>query len=424
MYAVLLLSSLAFADNDGFWSLLGASGYAGTVTINNATGSSLFYWQFNSLQSSIFTDTRPLVLWLQGGPGCAGESGMLGERISPLFIDDAQNPHFNNLTWGLYLHLIEVDFPLNAGFSYATTPNDLVNNTVGAVSYLYSFLQRLSVKYPSWFNRDFYIFGESYAGHWVPALAFKIYNENLSANVTGNTVIRLKGIGIGDPLGDALYQTSAYDTYAYDLGLTNLVQKADIMTTESLIVASINQGNYVAANNYMNQVEDQLELYSNNVSLYNIRVYTYEDMGDYEDWLNQAATKTLLRAPSNITWQDCNNDIFLAFSADITAGFISTMMPTLISNMKVMIYNGQDDLIINVNGVENWISNFKWPYISNFLASRRGAWNVAGNIAGYVQTFSNLTFVQVLKAGHFVPFDQQIAARDMVYRFIFNQGWN
>ena len=62
--------------------------------------------------------------------------------------------------------------------------------------------------------------------------------------------------------------------------------------------------------------------------------------------------------------------------------------------------------------------------MSNFLNSRRGIWNVAGQIAGYVQTYSNLTYVQIINAGNQAVLNQPLAARDMVNRFILNQGWN
>ena len=127
---------------------------------------------------------------------------------------------------------------------------------------------------------------------------------------------------------------------------------------------------------------------------------------------------------NNQTWVGCNDDIYNAFSADIVQGFISTMMPYVLSSIKVLIYNGQDDFIINAIGVENFIANLKWNKIIDFLKSRKVVWNVNGEIAGYVQSYSNLTFATVLKAGHFSPFDQPFAVRDMVNRFILNQGWN
>ncbi|OMJ89399.1 hypothetical protein SteCoe_8506 [Stentor coeruleus] len=424
MLISLVLITLAQADTDGPWSLLGASGYAGEIVVNSTSGSSLFYWQFNAIDGNIEHDKLPLIMWMQGGPGCSGEAGMLGERISPIYIDDNAQPHFNNNTWAKHYHLISVDYPYGAGFSYATNPSDYKNSTAGASSYLYTFLQILAKKYPNWFNRDFYIFGESYAGHWVPGIAYKILTENQSAKVTGVIPLPLKGIAMGDPMCDALYQTQNYGDVAFDLGLVNRVQNVLINLTESQIAFNIKGGNYVAANNYLNDVENDLETYSYGVNLYNMRTYAMPDMGDYPDWLANSTTKDMLHVPSNINWVDCNNDVYNAFSADITAGFVTNWMPSLLSNMRVMVYNGQDDLIINTRGVENWFPAINWPYMSNFLKSRKVVWRVQGNIAGYAQEYSNMTFVIVQKAGHFSPYDQPTAVLNMVTRFINGEGWN
>ena len=99
MLIILLIFSIANSkDSDGPWTLLGLTGYAGEVVINSRDGSSLFYWQFNALNSNIFNDTKPLIIWFQGGPGCSGMTGMLGEKISPIYIDDNMIPSFNNYT--------------------------------------------------------------------------------------------------------------------------------------------------------------------------------------------------------------------------------------------------------------------------------------------------------------------------------------
>ena len=421
---VILFISLAFADTDGPWTLLGVTGYSGEVVVNSQTGSSLFYWQFNALGKNILNDDIPMVIWFQGGPGCSGEAGMLGERISPIYIDDNQIPHYNNQTWAINYHILSIDYPYNSGFSFANSPSDLKNDTISATVYLYSFLQKLATKYPKWFERDIYIFGESYGGHWVPAIAYKILSENLSSKITGNVVIKLKGIGLGDPLADALYQSQKYDEYSFDLGLSNLAEKAQIINTEALISGNIINNNLIVANNYLGEVQNQLENYSDNVNIYNIREYSMPDMGDYGDWLNLTSTKELLHVPSEIFYTDCNNDVFEAFSADIVAGIIASMMPSLIDNIKVLVYNGQDDMLINTNGVEYWISNIQWASMNRFLASRKRLWKVNGNLAGYALNYGNMNFVQVLKAGHMSPFDQPVAIFDMVNRFIHNQVWD
>jgi carboxypeptidase C (cathepsin A) len=52
-------------------------------------------------------------------------------------------------------------------------------------------------------DNDFYIFGESYAGKYIPQLSHYILQQK-------DTQIPLKGIGIGDGFSDPLSQSQSY----------------------------------------------------------------------------------------------------------------------------------------------------------------------------------------------------------------------
>lgn len=62
---------------------------------------------------------------------------------------------------------------------------------------------------------DFFIFGESYAGHYVPAVSHKILTEVKA----GRSKINLKGIAIGNGLTDPELQFGQYPVYAREHGL-------------------------------------------------------------------------------------------------------------------------------------------------------------------------------------------------------------
>ena len=417
-----VLSHSVGADTDGPWTLAGVSGYSGEVVVSASTGSSLFYWMFQSLGGNILTDRRPLLFWFQGGPGCSGELGMLGERISPIYIDDQGLPHYNNATWALNFHLISVDFPYGVGLSYPTYYTDWGTTSVYAGNVFYSFIQRMLVKYPAWFNRDIYIFGESYGGHWVPNIAYKIIMMNEALPAGSPKYVNLKGIGLGDPWVDGKYQGNTYDTFAYYEGLANIQQRAAMANTENYIIGNISVNTEIALNTW-NDLLQYINVTTNNVNIYNIRQYEPADIGNLPAFLNAPANQKLLNVPSGVVWAECNNDVYANYSSDFFAGQ-SGLFPTLLSNIKVMIYNGQDDLIVNTLGINALISNIQWSAMPNFLRSRKAQWNVQGAIAGYAMTYSNMTFVAVLKAGHLAPLDQPANVRDLVQRFVFNQGWN
>lgn len=172
------------------------------------------------LSGDIETDSRSLILWLNGGPGCASVSTLLTE-FGPLYIDENIQPQKSEVTWAEDYHLLFIDSPLGVGYSFAGSKDDYIKTSTQAAEHLYYTITQLNIKYPSWFKRDFYIFGESYGGHWVPATAHKILTENKSAQAAGKFIVPLKGIGIGDGWTDPINQLTKNAIFGYSTDLTN-----------------------------------------------------------------------------------------------------------------------------------------------------------------------------------------------------------
>ena len=77
------------------------------------------------------------------------------------------------------LRIIEFPKPAGTGFSYGRG----MDHEEGAVAAdMYDFLQQFFTHHPQYQGRDFFVFGESYAGHYVPAVTHKVWemNTNLS----------------------------------------------------------------------------------------------------------------------------------------------------------------------------------------------------------------------------------------------------
>ena len=416
-----LILCLTSAATDGPWNILGQTGYAGEIEVNTTTGSSLFYWMFQSIGGNIQTDTRPLVIWLPGGPGCSLGLGMLGQRYSPFYVDNNGLPHFNNLTWALRVHLLSVDFPYGVGYSTPTSWTDWVTNTQQGVSVFINFLDVLQTKYPAWFNRNIYIVGQDFAGMFVPAIANQIHinNRNLTPGHSG--YFDLVGIALGDAWINGPYQSLNYDTFTYNQGLVNRDQMAEITTLENYIIG--NASNPTAAFVAFQNLNAYIEENTGGVNTLNYREYTSDNLGNLAAFFGNSVYKTELNVPSNVQWTECSSAVYNNLTSNI---FVSQadVLATVLGYMKVLVYSSQDDLLINSMGTQTVLRSLNWEGVSDFLAARRGVWNVAGNIAGYAQTSSSLTYVQILKSGLGIGLDQTLNTRDMVYRFIFNQGWN
>ncbi|CAA6662708.1 unnamed protein product [Spirodela intermedia] len=81
---------------------------------------------------------------------------------------------------------------VGVGFSYSNTTSDY--NELGdkvTASNSYTFLANWFKRFPQYKSHDFYISGESYAGHYVPQLAEKIFDQNKI--VPEEDYINLKG---------------------------------------------------------------------------------------------------------------------------------------------------------------------------------------------------------------------------------------
>merc|ERR1719171_1981183 len=73
---------------------------------------------------------------------------------------------------------------------------------------MHTFMQKFYEALPQYKDNDFFIFGESYAGHYVPAVAHYLWQQKMP----------LKGIGIGNGLTDPEEQYKWYPDMARDGG--------------------------------------------------------------------------------------------------------------------------------------------------------------------------------------------------------------
>ncbi|KAJ8573604.1 hypothetical protein K7X08_010115 [Anisodus acutangulus] len=167
--------------------------YGGYVTVNESAGRALYYY-FTEAENS---KSLPLLLWLNGGPGCSSIAYGAMEELGPFRVNsDGKTLHMNHYAWNLVANVLFLESPVGVGFSYTNTSSDLKTNGDRRTAndnlvFLLNWLER----FPEYKDRDFYISGESYAGHYVPQLAHEILHHN---NLANKTLINLKGIIIGN----------------------------------------------------------------------------------------------------------------------------------------------------------------------------------------------------------------------------------
>ena len=124
-------------------------------------GKHLFYWFFESRNDP---KNDPVVLWLNGGPGCSSLTGLFLE-LGPSSITKNLSIEFNPYSWNKNASVIFLDQPVNVGYSYS---DNAVSNTVAASKDVYALMTLFFKQFPEYAKQDFHIAGESYAGHYIP----------------------------------------------------------------------------------------------------------------------------------------------------------------------------------------------------------------------------------------------------------------
>jgi len=90
-------------------------------------------------------------------------------------------------------NVLFLESPAGVGFSYSNTSADYDHTgDKSTAKDAYVFLINWLERFPQYKTRDFYITGESYAGHYVPQLAYTILLNNKFSPQN----INLKGIAV------------------------------------------------------------------------------------------------------------------------------------------------------------------------------------------------------------------------------------
>uniref|UniRef100_A0A0N4ZPX6 Carboxypeptidase n=1 Tax=Parastrongyloides trichosuri TaxID=131310 RepID=A0A0N4ZPX6_PARTI len=180
------------------------SGYLSTSSNTN-----LHYWLVES-QGNASTD--PLILWLNGGPGCSSLGGSFEENGFAFPNQDSSTLFENVFSWNKLGNVLYLESPRDVGFSYGTgdyTWSDdqtAQDNADAIVQFL--------IKFPEYAGRDFYITGESYGGVYIPTLTYKLINLIQSQSLNLN----LKGIAIGNGILSQKHQANSYLNLNYIRG--------------------------------------------------------------------------------------------------------------------------------------------------------------------------------------------------------------
>lgn len=156
---------------------------SGYLPIIPTAKSAIFYTFYEAQQPNSSLSKTPLLIWLQGGPGC---SSMLGNfyELGPWRVSHRQRNvqrvglERNSGSWNRIFGLLFLDNPIGAGFSIAETPEEIPRDQHGVAKHLFAAVTSFVGLDPSFKTRPIYFTGESYAGKYVPAIGYYILKKN------------------------------------------------------------------------------------------------------------------------------------------------------------------------------------------------------------------------------------------------------
>ncbi|XP_028930394.1 lysosomal protective protein [Ornithorhynchus anatinus] len=404
------------------------------------SGKYFHYW-FVESQGNPATD--PLVLWLNGGPGCSSMEGILEEN-GPYRIHSDSFLYENPFSWNKVASVLYLESPAGVGYSYSLSRNYQINDEQVAADN-YQALQCFFAKFPSFTSNDFYAFGESYAGVYVPSLSLRIVN--------GPAPINFKGFGVGNGMSNYQLNDESLIEFSYYHGIIG-----------ANLWASLNAHCCSGGTcNFYNSTESScfdailkafrliqgigLNMYSLYSPCWGARGYQARYATDLASlfreyqfsmanppaggpvhgvpkcinstalymWMNEDGVRQALHIPSSLPhWELCSSWTHTQYRRQYTdmAPFYRQLLR---NDIRVLVYYGDTDMACNFLGGEKFVESLKQRVLRPYQP-----WYRNKQVAGFFKEYEKITFLTVKGSGHMVPQHRPAQALKMFESFLKN----
>ncbi|KAI4315088.1 hypothetical protein L6164_027934 [Bauhinia variegata] len=400
---------------------------AGYIGLGEHEDVQLFYYFVESERNS---SEAPLMLWIAGGPGCSALCGLWLE-IGPLRFNMVKyngslptfsvNPH----SWTKVSSIIFVDAPVGTGFSYSRSYQGYKVTDKTHAHHCHSFLRKWLVNHPRFARNPVYIGGDSYSGKLVPIVTKYISD----ANEAGETPkINLKGYVVGNPVTDPNFDFNSRVPFSHRMALisddlyesaertcrgeyigtnkTKLACWKNIKAIEKCI-ENINLEHILEPNCPAELSLPKIDIENRryltekhkNSLLSPIEVYQF-GCRNYVNalvhaWANDVNVQKALfvRLGTVKNWVRCNGSMLYTRDVSSAVGYHRYLRT---KKLPALIYSGDHDMCMPYLGTLWWINS-----LNSTIVDAWRPWLIDGQIAGYVQEYSNyLTFATVKGGGH------------------------
>ncbi|KAM7472901.1 hypothetical protein LguiA_011084 [Lonicera macranthoides] len=404
--------------------------YSGYVTTNEEYGRALFYW-FTEVADD--PSSKPLVLWLNGGPGCSSIAFGMAEELGAFHVNkDGKTLYLNPYSWNQVANMLFLDSPVGVGYSYSNTSSDIVTNgdkrtAEDSLTFLLNWFER----FPQYKGREFYVTGESYGGHYVPQLSQAIVKHN---SINGERTINLKGYMVGNALTDDYYDQFGMFQFYWSAGMISdqTYKQLNLLCDSESFVHSSEECDKIfeiAFEEFGNI--DPYSIFTppctGNFTLPIRLLKRWHRVGyvsqKYDPCTEQHSTmyfnlpevqKALhvhqRNAPSK--WETCSYEVGGHWQ-DSPRSMLDVYRELIHAGLRIWIFSGDTDAVIPVTSTRYSIDALKLPTVSPWRA-----WYDEGQVGGWTQEYKGLTFVTIRGAGHEVPLHRPKLALKLFEAFL------
>nr|CAB3453628.1 unnamed protein product [Digitaria exilis] len=401
--------------------------YAGYVTVDEEHGRALFYY---FVESPYDAASKPLVLWLNGGPGCSSLGAGAMTELGPFRVNrDGKTLSRNRHAWNNVANVIFLESPAGVGFSYTNTSSDYEKTGDWRTAEdSYRFLLHWLERFPEYKGRDLYIAGESYAGHYIPELAALIVAVR---RYTGKDPTSLKGVFIGNPYLDDYKNEEGALEYLWNHGVmsdevwANINEHCSFGPSDDLLCEEA-KWPFSLQNPHFNVAAGDISAYNiyapiciqaSNGTTYSIGHLPGYDpcIGYYvPNYFNRIEVQKAIHARIDTPWSTCNDSLGRIWK-DAPVTMVPTLSWLVKNGLRVWLYSGDMDDVCPITATRYSVKDLNLTITKPWRP-----WYTPDNeVGGYVQQYKGgFTFASVRGSGHLVPSFQPKRSLVLFYSFL------
>ncbi|OBZ79755.1 Carboxypeptidase Y A [Grifola frondosa] len=344
----------------------------------------LFFWFFEARESP---EDAPLMMWLNGGPGCSSTTGLLFELGPCSIAGEGNSTNFNPYSWNTIANMIFLDEPIGTGYSYSSDASKVDT------------LSDLAVD--------------------VGELGRALWPEHREPHIQEEPGDRACPTFASVP--DYMCGSAPYPPFPPD-GPECRSLKRETPICAALIQSCYRFTSRVTCNPATLYCWQRVygPMAATGLNPYDLRIpcdpdsdLCYPEIEWIQTWMNDPANK---KALGSILWPRPSDAQQCCTIAGVSRSWHAAISLCWEHRWSMQLHR-----------IERWMSQLEHKFHADFELAPSQRWKTSetGKIGGEVRSAGglgagNVTFVQIYDGGHMAPHDQPEVALDMIERWIKN----